>query len=195
MKYEDVLAQMKQEGSPVPCARPRFMVSNSVDELKEALRVTGAITRCEFVWLPEYDRIAQWLEDTGGKGLMLYGNIGRGKSVMAKYIIPMIFRLRVNRIFTIVDCSTPTSNIDELLKRKFIVLDDVGTDLSVNNFGTKRDMVCEIVSMAHESRDVTLIVTSNLDAEQIATKYGDRILDRLKSLCYRVAFNGPSLRK
>ena len=45
-----------------------------------------------YVWLPQYDFIAKWLKDNKGRGLMLMGNCGVGKTVMCCYVIPGIMK-------------------------------------------------------------------------------------------------------
>ena len=42
-------------------------------------------------WPDEYDQIAAWLSDNQGKGLMLIGDCGRGKSLITTEILPEMF--------------------------------------------------------------------------------------------------------
>ena len=46
----------------------------------------------DFVWLPEYDQIVDWMTNTNDKGLMLMGDCGRGKSLILNYVLPVLFR-------------------------------------------------------------------------------------------------------
>ena len=44
--------------------------------------------------LDEYYEIKSWMMDTKGKGLLLLGSCGRGKSVIASGVIPVLFRMK-----------------------------------------------------------------------------------------------------
>ena len=47
-----------------------------------------------FQWLEEYYHIKSWMMNTEGKGLLLMGSCGRGKSVIASGVIPVLFRMK-----------------------------------------------------------------------------------------------------
>ena len=149
----------------------------------------------ELVWIEEYDQVAQWLSGNNGKGLLLYGVCGRGKSLLVRYALPMIFRTFLNRIVTIVDCGSPGVNIDNVLTRKFIGLDDIGVEAERMEFGTKRNIVAEVFNKAQDNTETMIIASTNLSYDMLRDRYGDRILDRIKYLCYRIPFNGNSLRR
>lgn len=193
--YSDVLRQMKAEGSPVPSQRPRLVIPNARQELEKAMTAVLSAMGEKLVWLPEYDRVAEWLAGNKGKGLLLYGNCGRGKSLLARYAIPAIIRAFSQRIVTVVDCGSQQSDIDEVLRRKLIVLDDVGVEVDRVDYGTRRNVVVEAVNRAQDNPEVMLIMSSNLSGEALRERYGDRIYDRVRYLCCRIAFNGQSLRK
>lgn len=195
MNYEDVFQQMKAEGSPVPSRRLRISVPNARQELEQAMTAILSSMGERLEWLPEYDRVADWLADNNGKGLFLFGNCGRGKSLLARYAIPAIIRAFSRRIVSVVDCGSQQVNIDEILRRKLIVLDDVGVEVDRIDYGTRRNVVVEAINKAQDDPATMLIMSSNLSGEAIRDRYGDRIYDRVKYLCHRVAFNGQSLRK
>lgn len=195
MDYEEVLKQLRSVGNPVPSARFRVSIPNAREELRKAMTVVLSAIGEPLQWLPEYDEVADWLSDNKGKGLFLYGSCGRGKSLLVRYAIPMLFRGFCQRFVSVVDCGTTQQNIDEILRRKFIALDDIGTEVDRKDFGTLRNVVVEAINKAHDDTGTMLIISSNLSAEAIRDRYGDRILDRIKYLCRRVAFNGKSLRK
>ena len=48
------------------------------------------ITDNNSTWLPEYDIIVEWLTDNKGRGLLAYGNVGRGKTIILGKVIPTI---------------------------------------------------------------------------------------------------------
>jgi DNA replication protein DnaC len=195
MNYDEILNQLKTEGNPTPSPRFRFSIPNAREELEKAMAAVLSRMGEKLVWLPEYDKVADWLSDNNGKGLFLYGSCGRGKSLLVRYAIPMLFRGFCRRFVYVVDCGTTQQNIDEILRRKFIALDDIGTEVDRKDFGTLRNVVVEAINKAQDDTGTMLIISSNLSAEAIRDRYGDRILDRIKYLCRRVAFNGKSLRK
>lgn len=195
MNYDEILTQLETEVNPVPAQRFRFSIPNAREELQQSM--TAVLSRMgeNLIWLPEYDKVAEWLSNNNGKGLLLYGNCGRGKSLMVRYAIPAIFRAFLRRVVTVVDCGSPQPNIDEILRRKFVVLDDIGTEVDHVDFGTRRNIVVEEINKAQDKPDTMLIMSTNLSGELIQQRYGDRIFDRIKYLCCRIPFNGQSLRK
>lgn len=195
MNYESILKQLKEEGNPVPSQRFRISIPNAREELKNAMTAILGSMGEKLIWLPEYDKVADWLSDNKGKGLFLYGNCGRGKSLLSRYAIPAMIRAFSQRIITVVDCGSQQPNSDEVLRRKFIALDDVGVEVERVDFGNRRNIVVEAINKAQDNPDTMLIISSNLSGEAIRERYGDRIYDRIKYLCYRVVFNGQSLRK
>lgn len=195
MDYKDILTRMKLEGSPIPDRRPSFSFPNAKEELRMALETIGNAMNEKIIWLPEYDKVAEWLSNTNGKGLFLYGSCGRGKSLLIRYAIPMIFRLKSNLIFTVVDCSTPIEDLDSILRKRMVSLDDIGIEGTTKVYGTQRNGVTEIISRFHERREGVLLISSNLGADELKGKYDERILDRIKYLCVRIPFNGQSLRR
>ena len=46
----------------------------------------------DYNWLPEYDKIAEWLTDNKHKGLLLFGGNGLGKTVICTQVIPYILK-------------------------------------------------------------------------------------------------------
>lgn len=195
MDYAEVLRQLRVEGNPTPSKRIRIAIPNAREELEKAMTVVMSSMGETLVWLPEYDRVAEWLSDNHGKGLLLFGSCGRGKSLLVRYAIPMLIRAFCHRIVSVVDCGSNQGSIDEILRRKLISLDDIGVEVDRVDYGTRRNIVVEAINKAQDDTGTMLIISSNLSAEAIRDRYGDRILDRIKYLCRRVAFNGKSLRK
>lgn len=195
MNYDEILNQLKTEGNPTPSPRFRFSIPNAREELEKAMAAVLSRMGEKLVWLPEYDKVAEWLTNNHGKGLLLYGNCGRGKSLLARYAIPMLFRAFCQRIVSVVDCGSQQVNIDEILRRKLISLDDIGVEVDRVDYGTRRNIVIEAINKAQDNPDTMLIMSSNLSGDAIRERYGARIFDRVKYLCHRISFNGQSLRR
>ena len=142
--------------------------------------------------LPEYDTVAHWLSDTKGKGLFLIGNCGRGKSVIITGVLPLIFNAKKGKILKPI----PARKLHTITEYKtpFIVVDDIGTEEIINDYGTKIDAVENAIFEAEDDLKM-LLLTSNLDANAIKVRYGERIYDRIKRLCLVVFMKGKSLRK
>ena len=157
----------------------------------EAFKLVDKTTK-EYQHLPEYDEVVKWLSDTEGKGLFLIGNCGRGKSVILTGVLPLIFNARKGKILKPI----PARKLHKVTEYKtpFIVIDDIGTEEIINDYGTKIDAVENAIFEAEDDLKL-LLLTSNLDASSIKERYGDRIYDRIRRLCKVVFMKGDSLRK
>ena len=140
--------------------------------------------------LNSYDEIIEWMVDTKGRGLMLMGECGLGKSTILNYVIPAIFRTRLNKVLR----SIPAKELGiiERSKSPFIIIDDLGTESIKNDYGTKIDAVADAISYAEDSSK-TLLITTNLTPKALKERYDDRTLDRLRK-CKVVIIKGKSFR-
>jgi len=85
-------------------------------------------------------------------------------------------------------------DLDTLLQKHIIALDDIGTESVSVVYGNKRLAFAEVMDAA-EKYGKLIIVTSNLRKEEIIARYGMRIFDRIISTTKRVEFKGLSLRR
>ena len=157
----------------------------------EAFRLVDK-TFTKYNHLPEYDEVIKWMSDTEGKGLFLLGNCGRGKSIIITGVLPLIFNAKIGKILKPI----PARKLHTVTEYKspFIVIDDIGTEEVINDYGTKIDAVENAIFEAEDDLKL-LLLTSNLDASAIKQRYGDRIYDRIRRLCKVVFMRGDSLRK
>ena len=140
--------------------------------------------------LTAYDEIIDWMVDTKGRGLMLMGECGLGKSTILNFVIPAIFRTRTNKILR----SVPAKELGAVDRNKapFIIIDDLGTESIKNDYGTKIDAVADAISYAEDSSK-TLLITTNLTPQALKERYDERTLDRLRK-CKVVIIKGKSFR-
>ena len=143
--------------------------------------------------LPEYDEVIEWMSNTRGKGLLLAGSNGRGKSVIVNSLLPLYFKTIYGKILRPIPARKLVKHLDNLPKFA-IVIDEVGQEEIVNEYGTRIDAV-EIAISEAEDKNRLLIMTTNLNSQQILERYGNRILDRIRRLCTVVNFQGKSMRK
>ncbi len=140
--------------------------------------------------LSAYDEIIDWMVDTKGKGLIIMGECGLGKSTILNYVIPAIFRTKTNKVLR----SIPAKELGTVERNiaPFIIIDDLGTESIKNDYGTKIDAVTDAISYAEDSSK-TLIITTNLSPNSLKERYDERTLDRLRK-CKVVIIKGKSFR-
>lgn len=188
--FNEIIGLMREHGISVPDEKVYIKINNAKEN---SISILSQF--CENpIWQPEYDNICEWLTSNNGKGLFLYGDCGRGKTIWGKYVIPAMLLYFHNKVVKTYSIQEMNNDIDEILKRKLIMLDDIGTEDMMVRYGEKRLAFAEIVDMA-EKQSKLLIVTSNLNADELRVKYGERVIDRIKGTMHRVLFKGSSLRK
>ena len=160
-----------------------------------------------FRMLPEYRAVIEWMTDTRGQGLFLYGDCGRGKSVIIRYVTPALLALKgieakayaaddFTRRQQEVRPVTETEPLTVLDVLKFVrhpIVDDVGTEPPVNDYGIRYEGFSQVMAAA-EDRLKPVFASTNLTPEQIGERYGIRTLDRIGRLCRCIEFRGASLR-
>lgn len=146
-------------------------------------------------WIEKnYRPIVEWMTDNKGKGLLITGSCGLGKTLIAKHILPLLIRDSCRRVINIFTAQELNTKIDEILKLHTIYIDDIGTESVSKIYGNVRCTFSELCDAA-EQRGKLLIITTNLTASELEEKYGERTLDRLRAITKFVAFSGKSLRK
>lgn len=138
-----------------------------------------------------------------GKGLLLYGTVGTGKTYAACEVanalidrgIPCLvtnFARLANRIQGLYE--DKQDYIDSLSRYDLLVIDDLGAERKSEFM---QEMVFNIIDARYRS-GLPMIVTSNLTIEQIKspenTNYS-RIYDRIIERCFPVEVSGKSRRR
>lgn len=160
------------------------------------LEYDSSITEANFVFLPEYKKLREYLKDTQGKGLLLSGGPGVGKSIILKKIIPTVYALRNLEVFP-VSCydlhkiiNPKESNetvFDKVSQRRHILLDEIGVEINVNIYGEKFNPVEWLIN-ASEDNNKALFATTNLNDEMLYALYGKRAFDRLIKKVTKIEF-------
>ena len=171
-------------------------------------------------WLPEYEDVAAWLSDNRGKGLMCIGDCGRGKTVITRDILPLLFEKTIRVSFGDGTTGHPVYNYflakemksrwTEIERSKIVCIDDVGTEAIAKVFGETHNYFSELVDLCND-RDKLLICSTNLTQVQLfggrdddpdSPTYGQvlparcdqRTFSRLVGNTVRVYFEGEDLR-
>lgn len=146
----------------------------------------------KLVWLPEYDHVVKWM--TGSeKGLLISGDVGVGKSNIITKLIPMLFYMQYSMVVKPVAAQEIKANMDMIENSPVVIIDDVGDERQLSQYGIKYRIVEDIVKMCEE-RSKMLFLTTNLNRDQLEGMYGTRILDRLDFLVTAFRIEGESFR-
>lgn len=206
--FAQVADYLRQQGCTVGTERPHFRIADAEKRMRDGLRY---FLGHDGQWLPAYDKVATWLSDNKGRGLVCIGYSGTGKTLLCTKVLPVILGYK-----SIVQCTAKemtlrngnVERIDELLKAKCIIIDGLGTESVDTNYYGRRRRPFEELCDAAESDGKLLIITTNClstkpmpdtwaGKSQFPTSfeeyYGQNVINRLKSITTTVLFSGPNL--
>lgn len=137
-----------------------------------------------------------------GKGLILYGPVGTGKSHLAACIANALidegervamrnFSTIANTLFSVED---KQSYIDNICNVGLLIIDDLGAERDSKYMYENVFNVIE----TRVNTGLPLIVTTNLTSEQLGKPAGEwekRIYDRVLGACHPVEIKGKSMRR
>lgn len=190
--FSEIERDMLDHGMKLPGNRVYFALEDPKKWIE--LAFNHFLRGEELAWLPEYDHVADWLSGNDGRGLFLYGNCGRGKSMLCRYVIPAILLKNFRKVVRVFDMQEVNRNIDNALVHHILALDDVGTEENSVKYGERRNAFAEVMDSV-EKQGKLILVSTNLGEKELRERYGDRVLDRIISTTKRVVFTGKSLRK
>ena len=204
----NAIAELRESHNVDVIRQPTALSWGNFEECKELFtKVFVAVDKTirEFKYLPEYDEVVRWMTNTEGKGLLLRGVKGRGKSTILMSVFPVLFKLK-HLVFrpiqahdigieeyNVLNRTVCFPNLETMKKTRFPAIDELGVEPQVNDFGEKFEGFNQIIDKA-EQEIKSLFITTNLSPEQLLTRYDSRTLDRLGRLCKTVVFQGDSLR-
>lgn len=194
--FKNLVSQMRDCGYPQEIDRVHINIPNAEKRLRGGLQYFVKMkSGCDAEWNERnYRPIVDWMTDNKGKGLLMLGGCGLGKSLIGMYILPLLIKDVHRKVVNIFNAQELNKKIDEILNLHIVYIDDIGTEDNLNSYGNKRMPFAELCDAA-EKKGKLLILTTNLNIEGMAERYGDRVVDRLVSTTKAVQFIGDSLRK
>jgi len=81
-----------------------------------------------------------------------------------------------------------------------VVIDDLGLEQDVKHFGNGLDPIAYIIQRLYDvnqvaEKPIRLLLTTNLNKEELTQKYGIRVIDRLWEMCDRIILEDTNLRE
>jgi len=158
-----------------------------------------------------FNRVAKGiaLAHEHGRGILFSGACGTGKSCAAKAIQKMMGADK----FRYYDCGTPRVNILLNLEineyahdalSEAVIIDDFGAEPTFTDYGVKREIVGEFISARYAQQEIMRgfkkaypfhVLTTNLSANDIAGRYGQRLVSRISDFYVICKFSGADHRK
>ncbi|MBR2390260.1 MAG: ATP-binding protein [Mogibacterium sp.] len=135
-----------------------------------------------------------------GKGLLLYGGVGTGKTYVAAAIANALIEqkksVKLNTARGYADSAFDDKDgfIEMLHTMDLVILDDLSAERQTDYM---QETVFTIVNTRYESK-LPLIVTTNMDFQQIRNPDGlaqERIFSRIAAMCYPIPVAGSDRRK
>lgn len=193
-RFENIRQQMETHGMSLPSPLVGVGVPDARAALKECFSYFLSTQGKTFAWQPEYEEIVAWLTGNEGRGLFMYGDCGRGKSFLARYVLPAIILNYMQKVVSVYDVQEMNRNLDEVLSKHIISLDDIGTEEVSMQYGNRRFAFAEVMDAA-EKYGKLVIISTNLRGDDIIRRYGERVFERIISMTRRIEFKGKSLRQ
>lgn len=196
IRISETISELREHGLKVT-REPVFFTFGSRKQCEEQFRLIFYEvdkTTTSYQYLPEYEKVVDWMANNLGKGLCLVGDPGRGKSTILTGILPVLFYEHYRKIIRPFQASDIPDSIRSILQKRIIMLDDVGTEIQCSEWGERYEGFNRILDNAEAEMKI-LLFTTNLTGEQIITRYGIRAWERINRLCSVVRFKGESLRK
>lgn len=132
------------------------------------------------------------------KGLFLLGGTGTGKTVALKIVSAF-------RKYPVFYCDRLVSRylankktFSEIFEyEKDIIIDDLGAEVTINDFGMKFELLTQIITDRHRlytERGYLTLFSTNLNKDDFILRYGQRVYSRIKQMCEPVLCDGQDLR-
>jgi DNA replication protein DnaC len=194
MDINEAIRQLREEGAPILENAPRIKVPNIENVFHPWMKYILGRTGTVYQPLPIYDEVIDYLKDNHAKGLLLAGACGTGKTVIVKYLLPIIFKyMRLH--LSCFDAVDLIKRPDEVLACRFVAVDDIGTETNSHfDFGNVRTPADELFDSL-EKKGKLGFFTTNLDAAGLKKKYGIRSYDRMIQTLHVITFSGQSFRR
>ena len=134
-------------------------------------------------------------------GVILIGSPGVGKTTLiardrmvSASLLAMEFQ--VNGIQAIKDLINPQIHYNN----NVVVIDDLGIEENVKHYGNGIDPIAWVIQSIYDINQtsdlpIMILLTSNLNMEELTKRYGIRVIERIQEMCTTVALQDTNIRK
>ncbi|WP_223034088.1 P-loop NTPase family protein [Hanstruepera marina] len=137
------------------------------------------------------------------KGVLLSGPVGCGKTSLMKllrYIVPhhKPYEVIPARNITFAFNNIGYKTIQEYGNSNFYCFDDLGVETTGRHFGKDCNVMGEILLSRYDlflQRKIRTHATTNLNAQELEERYGNRVRSRMRQLFNLIAFDKESVDK
>lgn len=153
-------------------------------------------------------RAAQWLAEPPTPGLIIFGNVGNGKTTLINSITNVINAYSLGRDasgnpawmkFVTAESLARYAKEDSekmwsIIRTPMLALDDLGAEQdTIKTYGNVVNPAVELLSYRYQYRLFT-VITTNLKAADMRQRYGDRVADRMNEMFTRIVIKNETYR-
>ncbi len=222
---EILKAKKNNEATPSPV---RFALPFTIEQVSELLghyykaevlkrvRVENYVKLSQDM-LQNIRDVASWLCNKEKRpGLLLYGNVGTGKTTLLNAIVAVINRciererdednrfkptvdgynvvsvVKAKRIIS--ESTDPQGKYNIMLATTILAIDELGVEPTESKiYGNVSEPLIDLLCERYDRQRITIIST-NMGAQEIAERYGRRVADRFAEMFATVPFTAESYR-
>jgi len=183
--FAEAIARMRAKALALPVAPSHEPTDAEVVSTLESLAGCG--------YVPSEQIVGMVRSFLAGDGLLLSGPTGAGKTHLLR-----AFGVPTQHANDNIIAQYGLDGVGEWFAfwdAKPVCLDDIGVEPLAAHFGAKDDLIIQIVGHRAERQPARTFATTNLTADEICARYGERTLSRLLGMCKPFKFAGADWRK
>lgn len=138
--------------------------------------------------------------ESNNESYILFGKPGVGKTtIVRKPRMVSAISLALEYQAEGIEAVKAMINNQIFLQGMTVVIDDIGLEDNVKHFGSQLDPIVYVIQRIYDinqiaEQKVRLLLTTNLNKDELVERYGIRIVDRLWEMCNRIVLEDTNLR-